>query len=414
LGGAALLIAIVGCNLLSSLWYGVSSLGKQQHGIVNAVGLSEDTSFNDLEDLRHVVGKSDSVMLDVPDGIDQMWAAYGLRDLRVSLMQPLLYFEPWTRGGANDFTHDYSDRYVLTGSRSHSDIIDRHVGDAPIWQSSRFELYRFSDYVALGSNWHGVELGPYPWRWLNNDGEILLIRPSEKRYQVSFQCSPGPGVNSAVRHVEIMVNGAGVYGSVTNGTSFVTSPLFSADKVVNRITIHIAEKPTLIPTDSRLLNVGIAKVQLTGEHAVQKLIDDGNPPEITLESLTKNLESMTGIYSDTWVGPEAELSLGVHGDPRQLEIEGEIPVWAPLHLPLRIGVSVNGTRLGEVVVRVKSKFKEVLQVPAALRSQSPLRVSLMSNQFFTGQQLPHNGDTRKLSFFFRSIRLESANPAARL
>jgi hypothetical protein len=208
-------------------------------------------------------------MIDVQDGIVQMWAAYGLRDLRVSLMEPLLYFEPWTLGGANDFTHDYSDRYVLTESRSHGDMIDGHTGHAAIWKSSRFELYPFSDYVAVGSNWYGVEDGPSPWRWLNNDGEILLIRPSEQKYQISFQCLPGPGVNSAVRHVDVKVNGVGVYESVTNGSSFVTSPLFAVDKVVNRIAIHIAEKPTLVPTDSRLLNVGIAKVQLTGEHAVR-------------------------------------------------------------------------------------------------------------------------------------------------
>jgi len=405
--GAATLLAIIGCNSVSAVWYGAVSLVHQQYGIVNEVALSEDNSFDELEELRHIVAPSDSVMLDVHSGIVQMWAAYGLRDLRVSLMEPLLYFEPWTRGGAADFTHGYSDRYILTESRSNSDIIDRPTPEAAVWKSSRFELYPFRDYVALGSNWYQLNSGPYPWRWLNNDGQILLIRPSEPRYQIAFQCLPGPGVKGAIRHVKVLVNGAGVYDQVTDGTSLVTTPLFPVDRAINRITIHIAEEPNLIPTDTRLLNVGIAKVRVTGEQAAQQAIDDQNPTEITTQSLAGNLAATTGIYSDTWVGPKAELWLGCRGNPGELEIEGEVPVWEPIHMPLRIGVGANGVPLGEVSVAARGPFKGLLQLPPAICKLSRVQVSLMSNQLFTGQQLSHSGDTRPLSFFFRAIRLKA-------
>jgi hypothetical protein len=410
---AATLLAIAGCNLLSGVWYGAVSLSSQQHGIVNAVGLSADTSFDELEELRHVVTPTDAVMVDSHDGVVEMWAAYGLRDLRISLMEPLLYFEPWTRGGAVDFTHDYSDRYVLTESPSHGDIIDRHTREAAVWKSSRFELYPFRNYVALGSNWYQLNNGAYPWRWLNTDGEILLIRPSERRYRIAFQCSPGPGVKGAARHVEVLVNGTGVYDQVTDGTSIVATPFFSVDRTVNRITLRIAEKPSLIPTDTRLLNIAVAKVRVTGEQAVQQAIDDGNPTEITVQSLPKSLDSMSGIYSDTWVGPKAELWLGCRGDPTKLEIKGEIPVWAPFSVPLHIGVSVNGLAVGEVTVAAKGKFSGILPVPPQFRKQTRLKVSLLSSHSFTGQEISKNGDTRPLSFFFRGIRIKSGDTAAK-
>jgi hypothetical protein len=412
-GGATILLVLAGCNFLSLVWYGAASLSQEQHGIVNEVALSADTSFDDLEGLRHVISPTDSVMLDVHSGIVQMWAAYGLRDVRISLMQPLLYFEGWTRGGATDFTHGYTDRYVLTEARGHRDIIDRQARDESVWRSSRFEVYPFRDYVALGANWYGLERGVYPWRWLNNDGEILLIRPSERRYQIALQCAPGPGVPGSIRHVEVLVNGTKVHDQVTDGVTLITSPLFTVDRVVNRIAVHIVEKAALIPTDSRLLNVGIAKVRVTGEQAAQKLIEEETPTEITVQSLPRYLPAMTGVFSDTWVGPKAEIWLGSRGNYRLLEVEGEVPVWTPFETPLRIGVSINGMRLGEVSVTAKGLFSGVLQVPPQIRKQPRLQISLTSNHSFSGQELSNSGDTRRLSFFFRAIRLKSTGEASR-
>jgi hypothetical protein len=405
---AAILLGIAGFNAVSLVWYGAASLGRQQYGIVNEAGLSEDPSFDELEGLRHMLAPTDSVMVDANTGIDQMWAAFGMRDIKISLIQPLSYFELWTRYGGADFTHDYSDRYVLTGSAAHRDIIDWHAKDSRLWKSSRFDLYPFRDFVAVGSNWYDLNNDPYPWRWLNNDGEILLIRPSERRYRIVFNCSPGPGVKDSVRHMKILVNGTGVFEQVTDGPSVVTSTMFPVDDGINRIKVHIAEQPSLIVTDTRLLNVAVSQVKIMGERAVQQAIDEQNPTEITLQSLPKNLEAMSGIYSDTWVGPKADLWLGSRTDSRQLEIDGEIPVWEPLQLPLRIRVSANGVHLGEVSVTAKGTFKGVVQVPPVLRKQSRLHVSLMSDQSFTGQQFSHSNDTRPLTFFFRAVRLRPA------
>jgi hypothetical protein len=236
---ATAIVVIALYNIGSSTWYGVASLGVTNRGVVNETGLSDDPSFDQLQELEHIIGPRESVMIDTGRGVVQMWAAYGLRRVRVSLIQPLLYFEPWTRDGSVNFTHNYTDEYVLRETGNYQDIIAEHFSDAPIWRSRRFELRRLQDYTALGGNWHGLEgSAQNPWRWLNNDGELLLIHPTDSRYQISFQMWPGPGRKEQTLHVVVVANGHTVHEQVANGAAEISTPLFGVQPGVNRILIR--------------------------------------------------------------------------------------------------------------------------------------------------------------------------------
>jgi hypothetical protein len=353
-------------------------------------------------------------MVDTGTRIIQMWAAYGLRRVPVSLMVPMGYFESWTTRAAAEFTHNYSDRYVLREAGRYSDITGAPEKVPPIWRSSRFELYPFQDYLAIGANWYELERDSTSgWRWLNTDGEVLLIHPTESRYRFSFLSSPGPGGQGNVRHMAVLVNGEKVHEQVVTGASAeVATPLVRMSQRVNRIVIRVGEKAALIPNDPRLLNVAVRKVRVQGEQEVRRVQEELEPGSITSATLARFVSNMRGVYTDTWVGPDAEVSLWNRGADCQLQVEGQIPPWTGFRFPVNIAVKVNGVRAGTIIATEAGKFTRSVLVPPAVRAIEALKISLHTDRSFTGQGRGLNSDTRNLSFLFSGIRLASPSISA--
>ncbi len=258
----------VSCNLASSAWYGKVSLGTEHHGIVNAIGLSGDPSFDDLEELEHLVASNESVMVDVSSGLVQMWAAYGLRNLRISLTQPLLYFASYAD---QDFAHGFTDRYLLQETADLRDIIKNCTPQKPIWQTRRFALSELRDRVLLGNNWYALENpGENPFRWINNDAELLLVGSRNKQYRLSFDAASGPGVPSPVRHIQIFVNGNKVHEQTMVGQAHVATDPFRLAPGNNSVLIHTIENPQpLVPNDSRSIGMGVSAVSACGEESFE-------------------------------------------------------------------------------------------------------------------------------------------------
>jgi hypothetical protein len=386
------------CNLASSVWYGKVSLGETNHGIVNQTGLSGDSSFEDLEELDHLVGSNESVMVDTSTGIVQMWAAYSLRHVRISLPQPLLYFASYAD---QDFTHGFTDRFLLQDTAD-ADIITDCTPRKPIWRTHRFTLTELHDHLSLGRNWYGpTGTAANPWRWMNNDAELILVGSGDQKYRLSFDAFAGPGVLSPVRHIEILVNGSKVHEQTMDGHAHIATGPFQLAHRDNQVVIHTVENPQpLVANDPRSMDMSVAGVAACGEESFEARRAAGNPSDIRADEVPRHPDRMTGIYSDLWVAPEAGINLGNPGRATAVILEGHVPVWSKYDFPLRIVVRVGNESIGSVVVPAAGPFQATLPLPRSLQNKPEIVLRLSSKFSFIPSQMGMNKDSRTLSFMY--------------
>ncbi len=255
--GPAMLMIWLVLNISSAIWYGYGTVADVNYGLANAVGLSSDDSFNSIESVNGILQPGGSVLLDIDDAIVQMWAAYFLRNRPVSVMNPAGYFQVYMAAIKDESHNDWTDEYVLTDRR---DIARSH--SKALWSAGRFHLYPLRDYVRLGRNWYGIEGGTTPFRWLNNDGEVLLIRPSEKRFVFLARVTPGPGADPPLRTLELAVNGRRVCAQDFSAAAEIRCGPFEAGAPENRIVLHIRQAGKRTPADPRILNVAVSSLDI--------------------------------------------------------------------------------------------------------------------------------------------------------
>jgi hypothetical protein len=387
------------CNLASSAWYGKVSLGAADHGIVNQTGLSGDPSFEDLEGLEHLIRSNESVMVDTSTGTEQMWAAFGLRHVRISLPQPLLYFASYAN---QDFAHGFTDRFLLQDAAEATDIITECTPRKPIWRTRRFVLTELHDHISLGQNWYGLEgTPPKAYRWMNNDAELILVGSGEQQYRLIFDAIAGPGVSSPVRHIQILVNGSKVHEQTLDGQAHVATGPFQLAHRDNLVVIHTDEIPQpLVVNDPRSMDMFVSGITACGEESFAARRTIENPSDIRADEVLRHLDKMTGIYSDLWVAPEASIDLGNPGRATAVILEGTVPTWSKFVFPLRIVLRAGGESIGSVMVAAPGPFQARLSLPRSMQNKSNIILSLSSKFSFTPSEMGTSTDGRKLSFMY--------------
>jgi hypothetical protein len=128
--------------------------------------------------------------------------------------------------------------------------------------------------VRLGENWFPREMsGDEPFRWVENDAE-LLIDPARGSGQVLvLDVEPGPGVHSSPFWLELHDAGGNRVGSVeVKRRTIVTFPLGSASES-RRLTLNAPQGGHKIATDPRTLNFRVFRCELETVSGAQKRAD---------------------------------------------------------------------------------------------------------------------------------------------
>jgi hypothetical protein len=112
-----------------------------------------------------------------------------------------------------------------------------------------------ADGLFVGQNWHGVEQVGSVFRWVDNDAEIVVTRPSGERRDLALEIEPGPGVAGDLT-LDLVDEGGGVVTTIRSTgreTVRVSLPLRPGEETqVFRLRVRGGGLPT--PNDPRILN----------------------------------------------------------------------------------------------------------------------------------------------------------------
>ena len=395
LGLAAATCVILGGNLVTSLAYGRTSLGRQVEGgyIVNAFGMSGNYDYLRLADIvERVVGDTDArIGLGLSDSIQNNWASYYLRNWKLSILTHYLFPEDDenlpdiqsrltvdvygnTSLDKNPFFHGISDDYYLLYSESqpNADVVQQDL-PVPIWQDSTFRLLRASDVhdlVLTGRGFYRLEQQsprvqvwwPARFRWSNTGGEFYLLRAAHpgQPYRLSFAAIVGHRSDSARRVVELFHNGTKFDEVVLDGSSRVYSAPFFPTGDVDRIVFRIQEDAQLIarpfslwnkqiPADYRGLNLAVGEVRLFGPGGAPPgpLVDE----PIEGVNILAGATAFNGLEPSGWVREAAELRFIRPANADHVDLGLQVPADAGLPFPFEVTFTSDGIKRTARVAR---------------------------------------------------------------
>ena len=217
------------------------------------------------------------------------------------------------------FVDGTSTNPTATTSKSSADII----ANAP------------SGQIALGGGWYGLEkTATTPFRWVNNNAEIVLDMPTGKdSFTLGVEIEPGPGV--ALKPFELLLfresSGTPFEKVVIRGRETVQIKLPFTPGTTEVITLRVEGGGQLIPQDSRTLNFRVFKLKLS------------EPAPLLVAAAYA--QKRNGMFDDGWVGKQVEFKLPQLSSPSVLVLRGSIPA-----------LSAAESSTNEVTIKVDNKI----------------------------------------------------------
>lgn len=194
-----------------------------------------------LKSVRHLIKDEEVVLLDEIEVGRQLWASYFLRGVRLSVPPAL---EPWGwwgfssvsgRGDPSRFYHDGA-THALT---RWNDVVHRDV--EPVFSNATYRLVPGHPLLRLGSGWHALEEGTSSFRWMAQEGRVLVHGERLEREPVRLRMSVAP-ITAPVT-LEVFLGEQQLDAFVTRDASrpwtFTTRPFVANGKTA--ITIRSVE-----------------------------------------------------------------------------------------------------------------------------------------------------------------------------
>lgn len=120
------------------------------------------------------------------------------------------------------------------------------------------------DGLFVGFGWHGLEHDEWGcgFRWVNNDAEIVVTRPTGKYNTLLVEIAPGPGVDHQPFRL-YLVNEAGerVASALIDGDQFIEIPLVVPAGEGTVFKLHTDEGGRQIESDPRILNFRVWRIE---------------------------------------------------------------------------------------------------------------------------------------------------------
>jgi hypothetical protein len=121
---------------------------------------------------------------------------------------------------------------------------------------------RDMDRLRLGSGWYPLEtFKEETFRWVDNDAEILVERPSGRRRSLSLELEPGPGIGATPFELRVfdelgrLLATVAAFGRETATIEVATSP-----KSPVLLRLHVEGERRVMPGDPRMLNFRVFRV----------------------------------------------------------------------------------------------------------------------------------------------------------
>ncbi len=127
--------------------------------------------------------------------------------------------------------------------------------------------------LRLGDNWYPREMsGEEPFRWVDNDAELLIDPALGSEKVLVLDVEPGPGVHSAAFSLELRDAVGNRLGAVlVKRRTIVTFPLETGDRLC--VSLHTVQGGNKIPSDPRTLNFRVFRCELETASGAKRRVD---------------------------------------------------------------------------------------------------------------------------------------------
>jgi hypothetical protein len=134
------------------------------------------------------------------------------------------------------------------------------------------------DGLFVGFGWYGLERDEWgrSFRWVCNDAEIVVTKPSSNPKTLWIELAPGPGLDHQPFHLNVLnESGVKVATVLVKGDETITLPIAlpASDGAVLRLHINTEGHP--LENDTRILNFRVRRFEwmVSGQESVDPLSD---------------------------------------------------------------------------------------------------------------------------------------------
>jgi len=248
---AALGAGYIGLNLGTVGGFGLISLhSKVTLRLRDGVPFPDNQAMRELRGLGAIVSPTGSVMVNVGSSLLQLYLTYYLKDVRISVAQPISYLANIYREPV-PLHHSFKDAYLLEARGASRDVVLNETSE-PIWANRVFTLSRFpplflslvilNPLEELQTNWHPLEYdwkSGQPYRRVSNDAIVRIIGRPGTRLRVAAEVEPSVVASSPPPIIDLYANDVLLQSvSVHERTSLLSVPfvLASTDTMIR---LHI-------------------------------------------------------------------------------------------------------------------------------------------------------------------------------
>jgi hypothetical protein len=124
-----------------------------------------------------------------------------------------------------------------------------------------------SAVLELGDNWYPLEtFNGETFRWVNNDAELIIHRPTGQHTTLSLEVEPGPGLKGQPLQFQLLDQAGQIVATaaqvISRQTVEMTLPINPGQRAVFRLHIEGGGGPT--PNDLRILNFRVFRIGWAG------------------------------------------------------------------------------------------------------------------------------------------------------
>lgn len=420
---AAILILAVAGTLNARAGYDVAR--RSLFATPGAPPVTANFRLRDFVELRHVrqhLASTDKLLVVIDEGMVQDWALMALYRDNIAI-KPLLISagapdERTLKGMRTAATDGWeAAQWMLT-------LRDPQFSAPPsakaVWSNRAFVLYRMGEltnFAVFGERWYARERlidAPFPWqkdfRWMRNNGEILIFNGSGTPLELRADIVPGP--SSPPEGVDIIVwqdrrNLARLHFKPGVGT--LRTPPFTASGPVTRLRLEVDDLPdpattrprSSVPVDHRQLTLAISKPVLqpvfaSGAPTISDKIlfpTSDRPPAL----------SISGVYSDGWITPRAWVAIQACGSNPVIKVNGHLRGDPAIPVPFPWTVSVGG-RVVPAAISKPGDFE--LSLPVSRKSAECAPVPIEINSEIVRHAPKGLNDSRPLALRLIAVKVE--------
>lgn len=334
-------------NWQEGVWLAYRSL-LGVRGAANVTAHYRLSDFTELRTITRFIPPDEKLFVAVDERVVQDWVVLTLQRLNLAL-NPMFLIS----AGPDELAPAGFRKAAMQGWETanwiltlrHPQIVGTSTTVPPVWQNERFALYRrdqVRNLFVMGGSWYTRERNlhtsvewQHDFRWLRNDGEILVFFGDGTPLQLEARLIPGRP--SEAVQMEWLVDGqpSGRFDVLPGGAVFrsptiyphgsITRILLRSNRLPDLTPRRLTLRPLWSPVESRRLTVALAQVSLLTGADLER--EKKAPPLRSYRFPAPKAPPpglISGIYDDGWISPETKLTISACGSRPVLKIDGHL------------------------------------------------------------------------------------------